>query len=219
MKTILTFIIITLLTSCSVTQYHTAKTLKKGEKQFIIATDSYVSPTIQLYIQNNHPVQKKEYLIYMLPFYPALEFNWGTNKNKDRTIGLSIDGQLSYAVKYRLIGSDDSRFAMALRPEIGVFPISLTDQPQAWLKVPLIMTKDIGKKGSFTFSPGVTFSFPGVEYNQENQFIMLNSSFAFHYGKKNRVFIAYALQNINNSSFLISQQASIGYIFKFGKIK
>jgi len=214
MKKLIYLVTVVLFCSCSVTQYHTAKPLKKGEKQIVVGLDSYIAPTVQIIakqgINNN--------FVSALPINPNLQFNWGTKKNKDRTISLSVLGQLSYAVNYGLVNNEDIKFSMSVRPEVGLLAVPLQNQEVSyWAKTPLLFTKEFGEKSSFTFSPSLLFAYTGYKYAvSKHQNVFFSSSFAFHYGNKGRLVVGFSFINFKNN---FSQQLSIGYIFKFGSVK
>ena len=216
------FIIVVLfLSSCATNQYHTAKTLKKGEKQFVIAGDSYLRP-IAHSIKNG---KQSEALLFSLPLGPSLEYNWGTRKKVDFTVGLSTGGQVSFALKNMIYGNEDSKFSMSLIYKVGVatIPNYTSDGQQLWANLPFVFTYEFNKSNSLTISTGVILSLPGWNFGSNNQpefqRAFLNTSIAYHFGKKNRFFMAYSFMNVKTDLGNWANQASMGYIIKFGKPK
>ena len=206
-----------LFSGCATNQYYTAKTLKKGERQVVVAGDSYLRPIVEA-MSNT---KKGDAILYSLPLGPSVQYNWGTNKKRDRTIALSVGGQLSYATKYQLIGSDKSTFSMAFRPQLGIASISgyTSDGQQLWMNTPFILTKEFGQKSSFTVSPGCLFSLPGWDYSNSFQKAFFNTSIALHTGEKNRFFVAYSFMNARTELGNWANQLSIGYIIKSNRNK
>jgi len=232
-KIIMYFIIILTLSNCQVGQYYTAKPLKKGEKQILVGLESMDLPGSIRALTKGDKYDRKEVLLYSIPMYPTLHYTVGTKRNMDYSFELSLSGQFSYAMKYKILESEVRRYAMAVRPQIGLglLPQNISRgisdlEASVWLKIPIIFTKEFGEKSSITGNVGYTFGFPGSSFApQHTQNAFLFGSTSYHIGKKNKFFISLSFQNLktttnNNLRFAnTSTQLAIGYIWKFGKIK
>lgn len=207
------------LTSCQMTQYHTAKSLKKGERAFVVGVDSRQSSAWAKPASNREVWQRR--VFHSMPFAPSIHCGWGTNKRFDHTFAYSIGNGFSYALKWQFLGDQDSKFAAAIRPEFGLNPFSLMRQidRNAYAQFPLLLTFQPSDKHAFTVSPQFTFAFPGYRvsgatpaerYLQEQFF---SQSLSYHLGEKNKWVFAFA--NTITDDFSLNVQLSVGRIWYF----
>lgn len=212
-----------LISSCQMTQYHSAKTLQKGEKQLILGFDSWNTPVLVKPAYSSAEKQGK--VFHSIPFFPQIQYNWGTRKRIDHSLVYAIQNGFSYATKIQVLGNAHSRFAAALRPEIGLQPWAWSFkavQQQIWARLPLLLSYYPTPTSSITYSPTLTFSTPGYEYHRlfpEAGFQHVIQSHALNYrrGKRNQWILSYGLTRTKDEP--ISNQFSFGYSFRFGRKK
>jgi NAD(P)-dependent dehydrogenase (short-subunit alcohol dehydrogenase family) len=88
------FFFLLALSSCSITNIYDARTMEKGQKSLSFQLDSQLQN--ELFGSGLNPAEK---LISLTPFAPGVEYAWGSRKNVDMSLGLSISNGISYGSK------------------------------------------------------------------------------------------------------------------------
>ncbi len=184
-----------------------ARTMAKGKKNLSLRMDSHVQ--VDLFNDNILPESKIQGLI---PFAPGIEYAWGSRRNVDMSLGLSVADGLSYGTKIRLSGKPGGRFATALYPKLAL-GFGTEDAVFAFRVPFLFSVYDNKDRLSVTYSPA--FQFSSQELAGDSHLALYNSLNVMA-GKKNKICFSTSFVLAGK---LAGMQTTIGYNLRFGKGK
>ncbi len=216
---IITFIVL-LFSSCQTTQYYSAVALQKEERQLLLAFDSQNSHHLANKFKSGVKTGKSgEWLLYSIPITPTVHYNWGSKHSIDHCIGYGIQKGLSYALKWQILGTQTTKFACAIRPQVGLQPFASNVkavEQQFWTSLPVFATIKLKNNSSFTFNFTRHIGSVGyLNYSSQPQKYFQHhiNSFGFNFNsKRNWVF---AWQLTSTDDFSARTQISIGKFFRF----
>ena len=207
------------LGGCAMTQMRNADILEKGEREFVLGLDSWNSPA-----WTNPP--DGAWIHRSIPFTPNFQFGFGSKGPLDHTFSYGIQRGFAYALGIGIFQHPESMFKAAVRPEFALQPwagnFKAVDR-NVYARIPLLISLFTSERLAFTYSPQLTFAFPGymnyraIASRRYEQRRIWSHSVNMQWGKPGKKWVlSWALTSLDDSP--VNNQISLAYIRRFRKM-